>query len=148
TVLPKPAQSTPAPASTNATAPAGLVSRTNSDDDDLVSMAEACTEQSELELVQPYQRPHFTILNAPPTVVNALSKEEITEICDRFENTLGEFNISASVVQVTQGPTVTRFEIQPAPGVKVAKIASLENDIAMCMKAESVRIIAPVPGKG
>lgn len=120
-----------------------------SDDDDLVSMAEAGeTVQGELALVKPYETPHYNILNAPPTVVNAMTNEEVAEICERLEKTLAEFNIIASVVQVTQGPTVTRYEIQPAPGVKVAKIASLENDITMCMKAESVRIIAPVPGKG
>lgn len=148
TIVPKAGQEA-ATVAGGAAGNSGLVSRGNDDDNDLVSMAEAGnTEQSELQLLQPYQRPHFTILNAPPSVVNALSKEEITEICDRLEKTLAEFNISASVVQVTQGPTVTRYEIQPAPGVKVAKIASLENDIAMCMKAESVRIIAPVPGKG
>lgn len=118
-------------------------------DDDLFSMAESGEKiQGELALVKPYETPHFTILNAPPTVVNAMSNEEVAEICDRLEKTLAEFNITANVVQVTQGPTVTRYEIQPAPGVKVAKIASLENDITMCMKAESVRIIAPVPGKG
>src|SRR5690606_17773153 len=119
------------------------------DDDDLVSMAEAGdVQQSELALIKPYETPRFEILNAPPNVVNAMSNAEVAEMCERLEKTLGEFNISAEVVQVTQGPTVTRYEIQPAPGVKVAKIASLENDIAMCMKAESVRIIAPVPGKG
>ncbi len=119
------------------------------DDDDLVSMAEAGEGvQSELSLIKPYETPHFTILNAPPTVVNAMSNEEVAEMCERLEKTLAEFGITATVVQVTQGPTVTRYEIQPAAGVKVAKIASLENDIAMCMKAESVRIIAPVPGKG
>lgn len=119
------------------------------EDDDLVSMAEA-TEvvQSELTLLKPYEKPHYSILNAPPSVVNAMTNEEIAEMCDRLEKTLAEFGITAQVVQVTQGPTVTRYEIQPAAGVKVAKIAALENDIAMCMKAESVRIIAPVPGKG
>lgn len=117
--------------------------------DDLVAMAEAGeVVQGELVLPKPYETPHFSILNAPPSVVNAMTNEEVAEICDRLEKSLAEFNISAQVVQVTQGPTVTRYEIQPAAGVKVAKIASLENDIAMCMKAESVRIIAPVPGKG
>lgn len=119
------------------------------ENDDLVSMAEAgAAEQSELALIKPYEMPHYTILNAPPNVAHAMSDEEVAEICERLEKTLAEFNIQANVVQVTQGPTVTRYEIQPAPGVKVAKISSLENDITMCMKAESVRIIAPVPGKG
>lgn len=130
--------------------PAGIVPvAARPDGDDLVAMAESAeVVQEELSLLKPYETPHYTILNAPPSVVNAMTNEEVAEICDRLEKTLGEFNISAEVVQVTQGPTVTRYEIQPAPGVKVAKIASLENDIAMCMKAESVRIIAPVPGKG
>ncbi len=151
--IPAFAPSTPTPAVPVASVPVqgcpGLSLVSDDEDNDLVSMAEAGPGiQSELALIKPYQTPHYTILNAPPTVVNAMTNEEVAEICERLEKTLGEFNIVASVVQVTQGPTVTRYEMQPAAGVKVAKIASLENDIAMCMKAESVRIIAPIPGKG
>lgn len=95
-----------------------------------------------------YHTPSTEILNPSPKSVHAMTAEEMADISERLEKTLAEFNISAQVVNITQGPTVTRYEIQPAAGVKVAKIASLENDIAMCMKAESVRIIAPIPGKG
>lgn len=95
-----------------------------------------------------YQTPDTNILNHSPKSVHAMTAEEMAEISERLEKALAEFNINAQVVNITQGPTVTRYEIQPAAGVKVAKIASLENDIAMCMKAESVRIIAPIPGKG
>lgn len=145
-----PAMAAPPAAKASAPALGGLPTLAESDDEDDLFSAAAPPQaaQSELELIQPYLRPQVTILNAPPTVVNAMTNEEVAEICERLEKTLGEFGISAEVVQVTQGPTVTRYEIQPAPGIKVAKIASLENDIAMCMKAESVRIIAPVPGKG
>ena len=111
-------------------------------------MAEAAAVQDDLPLFQPYELPGLELLNLPPRVDHRMSREDIVELSETIERTLGEFGISAQVVQVTQGPTVTRFELQPAPGVKVSKILSLENDIAMCMRAESVRIIAPVPGKG
>ncbi|HHV78905.1 MAG TPA: DNA translocase FtsK [Firmicutes bacterium] len=64
-----------------------------------------------------------------------------------LEETLKNFGVDAKVVNVTVGPSVTRFEVQPAPGVKVATIASLANDIALNMAASNVRIEAPVPGK-
>ena len=118
------------------------------DIDDLVTLAETEAIQEELQLVKAYETPGMELLNATPKVMNRMSTQEMTERSATLERTLAEFGISATVVQVTQGPTVTRFEVQPAPGVKVARIASLENDVAMCMKAESVRIIAPVPGKG
>jgi len=116
--------------------------------DDLITLAEAEVVQEELALLQPYATPGLDILNAPPKIEHRMSESEMLATSEALEKTLSEFGISATVVQVTQGPTVTRFEVQPAPGVKVARIASLENDIAMCMKAESVRIIAPVPGRG
>ena len=126
---------------------AGAVSRPGREDD-LLTLAEASAVQDDLPLFQPYDLPGLDLLNLPPRVDHRMSKEDIVELSETIERTLGEFGISAQVVQVTQGPTVTRFELQPAPGVKVSKILSLESDIAMCMRAESVRIIAPIPGKG
>ena len=64
-----------------------------------------------------------------------------------LEDTLRSFNVEAHVVQVTQGSTVTRYEIQPAVGVKVSKIVNLANDIALRLRAKSIRIEAPIPGK-
>lgn len=115
--------------------------------DDLVDLAEVGTRQQEMELFKPYDLPTLSLLSPPARVESRITKEEMEEISVRLEHTLAEFGISAVVTQVTQGPTVTRFEIQPAAGVKVAKIVSLENDIAMRVEAESVRIIAPIPGK-
>ena len=100
------------------------------------------------EFLRDYELPPLDLLREPPPVESRMSEEEMADVSDKLEKTLSEFGISAQVVQVTEGPTVTRFELQPAPGVKVSRIASLENDITMCMKAESVRIIAPVPGRG
>lgn len=112
--------------------------------DDLVTLAERETAAKD---TNDYRVPGLEQLNLPPRVEQKMSRDEIVEVSEILEKTLTDFGISAQVVQVTQGPTVTRFELQPAPGVKVSRIAALENDIAMCMKAESVRIIAPIPGK-
>ena len=65
----------------------------------------------------------------------------------KLENTLKNFHVDARVVQVTQGPTVTRYEIQPAVGVKVSSIVRLSDDIALNLEAKSIRIEAPIPGK-
>lgn len=115
--------------------------------DDLVSLIEAESANQDSTFYLPYEIPGIQLLNVPPRVDNRMTADEVGEISDTLEKTLAEFGINAQVVQVTQGPTVTRFELQPAPGVKVSRIASLENDIAMCLRAESVRIIAPIPGK-
>ena len=64
-----------------------------------------------------------------------------------LENTLRSFGVDASVSNVVQGPSVTRFEVTPAPGVKVSKITNLHDDIALNLKARSLRIEAPIPGK-
>jgi S-DNA-T family DNA segregation ATPase FtsK/SpoIIIE len=64
-----------------------------------------------------------------------------------LEDTLASFGIEAKVVNVSQGPVVTRYELQPAPGIKVSRITSLADDLALALAAEDVRIEAPVPGK-
>ena len=64
-----------------------------------------------------------------------------------LEETLASFGVQAKVVNVSQGPVVTRYELQPAPGIKVSRITSLADDLALALAAEDVRIEAPVPGK-
>lgn len=66
---------------------------------------------------------------------------------DLLENTLASFGIEAKVVNISQGPVVTRYELQPAPGIKVSRITALADDLALALAAEDVRIEAPVPGK-
>ncbi len=65
-----------------------------------------------------------------------------------LEETLEDFGISAKVTDIERGPVITRYELEPAPGVKLNRIVALSDDIALAMKAQSVRIIAPIPGKG
>ena len=86
------------------------------------------------------------LLNAKP-VDQGSARNDLEENSRVLEDTLRDFGIDAKVVEVEQGPTITRYELQPAAGVKVQRITSLENDIALAMSATSVRIIAPIPGK-
>ena len=65
----------------------------------------------------------------------------------RLEEVLASFGIAAKVVNATQGPTVTRYEIEPAQGVKVSRIVNLTDDIALNLAAQHIRMEAPIPGK-
>lgn len=73
--------------------------------------------------------------------------EEIAEATKRLEQTLKNFEIGAHVTGVSPGPVVTRYEIKPDPGVKISSIVSISSDIALAMKAKSIRVEAPIPGK-
>ncbi|MDR0434868.1 MAG: DNA translocase FtsK, partial [Gracilibacteraceae bacterium] len=75
------------------------------------------------------------------------SREDMQENVTMLEETLRSFGVQAKVVRVTRGPTITRYELQPAAGVKISRIASLADDITMNLSAASVRIEAPIPGK-
>ena len=84
---------------------------------------------------------------APPVIEDQISREEIMDNAKLLEDTLESFGVSAKVVEVHPGPVITRFELEPAAGVKVSKIVSLSDDIALAMRAKRVRILAPIPGK-
>jgi DNA segregation ATPase FtsK/SpoIIIE, S-DNA-T family len=79
--------------------------------------------------------------------LNKEDKRELINNASKLEETLSSFGVEAKVVQVTKGPSVTRFEIQPNAGVKVSKIVNLSDDIALSLAASGVRIEAPIPGK-
>jgi DNA segregation ATPase FtsK/SpoIIIE-like protein len=94
-----------------------------------------------------YRLPDVQQLDDPPKIDTRMSREEMLEISQTLERTFADFGIAVKVVEVKQGPVVTRFELKPAPGVKVSRIVGLEHDVALAMKAASVRIVAPIPGK-
>ena len=77
-----------------------------------------------------------------------VSHEELNKNKDKIVNTLENYNIKISKIKATIGPTVTLYEIVPAPGVRISKIKNLEDDIALSLAALGIRIIAPIPGKG
>ena len=93
------------------------------------------------------QLPPLSLLKLPPPRDNAKAKSELSLRSALLLKTLAEFNIKASINAIVEGPAVSRFEIKPAPGVKVSSITRLENDIALALSASSIRIEAPIPGK-
>ena len=111
---------------------------------------EAMLTEEELEAaakpVKVYEKPPIHLLTKSAggarTNSSALQAKAL-----KLEETLRNFHVDARVVQVTQGPTVTRYEVQPAVGVKVSSIVRLSDDIALNLEARSIRIEAPIPGK-
>ncbi len=94
-----------------------------------------------------YKLPPIDLLNPVPVDKNAGKGESLQAKAAKLEQTFKDFNVNAKVVQVTKGPAVTRFEIQPGTGVKVNSIVRLSDDIALNLEAKSIRIEAPIPGK-
>ncbi|MCM8710639.1 DNA translocase FtsK [Clostridium sp. SYSU_GA19001] len=95
-----------------------------------------------------YIAPSSELLNLNSSLkLNKEDKRELINNASKLEETLISFGVEAKVVQVTKGPSVTRFEIQPQAGVKVSKIVNLADDIALSLAASGVRIEAPIPGK-
>ena len=97
--------------------------------------------------VDGYQLPPLELIHKPRAATSANSQKEMKENAKILEETMADFNVAARIVDITQGPAVTRYEIEPAPGVKVSKIVSLADDIALKLAATGVRIEAPIPGK-
>jgi len=94
-----------------------------------------------------YQLPPFSLLDTPPPFDQHALEALIHENSAVIERSLAEFGIGAQVVGIERGPSVTRYEIALAPGIKVNRITSLSDDLAMAVKASSVRVVAPIPGK-
>lgn len=95
-----------------------------------------------------YVHPSLELLKTnSSTKLNSSDKKELIESANKLEEILSNFGVDAKVTQVTKGPSVTRFELQPSPGVKVSKIVNLSDDIALGLAASGIRIEAPIPGK-
>jgi S-DNA-T family DNA segregation ATPase FtsK/SpoIIIE len=92
--------------------------------------------------------PPITILTGAPSEAVPLDREGLTATAEKLRQKLASFGIQGQVTQIRPGPVVTMFEFLPAAGVKVSRIASLADDLAMAMEALRVRIVAPIPGKG
>lgn len=94
-----------------------------------------------------FQLPQVTLLNKSLKIKNPRLNKDLADNVKVLEDTLGSFGVKIKVTQVTQGPAITRYEAQPAPGVKVSKITNLADDIALSLASADVRIEAPIPGK-
>ncbi len=104
-------------------------------------------DQPQFEFPKVFTLPPLDHLADPPPAVYRMTQEEAEEISRKIEQTLLQFKIEVEVVEVVQGPTVTRFAMRIAPGIRVSKILALENDLALALRAQQVRILAPIPGQ-
>ena len=102
-------------------------------------------EKVQIDELPYYHFPSIHLLSAP--VVSESDDEWLDQQGFMLNETLLNFNVRAKVVNITQGPAVTQFEVQPEPGVKVNKITNLTDDIKLCLAAQDIRIEAPIPGK-
>ena len=96
-----------------------------------------------------YTKPPLDLLDHPaPSIAGEGLTEMLRQTSLLLEQALDNHGIEARVTEVTRGPTITRYELEPAPGIKVSKFQSLADDLALALKAQGVRVEAPIPGKG
>ena len=94
-----------------------------------------------------YEYPPLELLGKPPKKTLKGGAKALTDTATKLQKTLYSFGVSAKVENVSVGPAITRYELKPAEGVRVSKIANLADDIALNLAAETIRIEAPIPGK-
>ena len=117
----------------------------NGDEDTGGDMLRPINPKDELSYYQP---PTLDLLDEYEQGARAIDRDEQTENSNKIINALKNFGIEISSIKASVGPTITLYEITPAPGVRINKIRNLEDDIAMNLAALCVRIVAPIPGKG
>ncbi|MGG7073221.1 DNA translocase FtsK 4TM domain-containing protein [Campylobacter sp. 9BO] len=104
-------------------------------------------EQGKVEKPKNFELPSLKFLADPPKRTNSVNEDEIDQKISDLLDKLRKFKINGDVVRTYTGPIVTTFEFKPAPDVKVSKILTLQDDLAMALKAQTIRIQAPIPGK-
>ncbi len=112
-------------------------------------------DQIKFDIERPFARkegfelPPISLLDDPKIDENNIIDEDFLRNQSRLlEEKLGDFGVQGKVVTVLPGPVVTTFEYQPAPGVKISRVVNLSDDLALALRALSIRIVAPIPGKG
>ncbi|UMZ73469.1 FtsK/SpoIIIE family DNA translocase [Natranaerofaba carboxydovora] len=105
-------------------------------------------ENSDKDEFDDYKLPDLELLKQFPKTVSEMSnKKDLNDKAQLLVKTLESFGVKAKVSKIQRGPTVNRYELQPAPGIKVSKIVNLADDIALSLAASDIRIEAPIPGK-
>ncbi|MBQ8270624.1 MAG: DNA translocase FtsK 4TM domain-containing protein [Bacteroidaceae bacterium] len=118
---------------------------TTGDDDTGGDMLRPINPKDELSYYKP---PTLDLLDKYEQTTHAVDKDEQNANKEKIVEVLNNFEIKISSIKATVGPTITLYEITPAPGIRISKIKNLEDDIAMSLSALCIRIIAPIPGKG
>jgi S-DNA-T family DNA segregation ATPase FtsK/SpoIIIE len=136
----EPAPVLPEPKIFDATAPAAVVAKPKPKEEKLTPQTAPHFEN--------YQLPELDLLDElDPASRQAADPEELRRIQNTLIDTLAQFGIMVSAGDITRGPTITRYEVYPAKGVRVDKIVNLERDLARATRAERINILAPIPGK-
>ena len=97
---------------------------------------------------QTFQLPPVGLLKTPPASELRRTREELQQNAEILRQKLQDFEVEGRIVQVSPGPIITSYEFEPAPGVKVSRVVNLADDLALALKAASVRIVGPIPGRG
>ena len=117
-------------------------------DSEVNKLVEEFGEYDETNDLSSYVLPKIDLLKAYGDGQLSINKEELEQNKNRIVEALGHYKIEISKIKATVGPTVTLYEIVPAPGVRVSKVKNLSDDIALSLAANGIRIIAPIPGRG
>ncbi len=96
---------------------------------------------------RPYEKPPTDLMFYPDEQEDYVDEDMLQANARMLEDKLADFGIKTTVLEIHPGPVITRYELEPAPGVKVSRITALADDLAMTMRAKRIRIVAPVPGK-
>ncbi len=106
--------------------------------DDIITITDAASDN--------YLLPPVKLLDPLPQQARG-DREDLKKDGEKLIDTLNSFNIPCKILQISKGPTITRYEIQPAPGIKVSRITALSNDLALALASSEIRMEAPIPGK-
>ncbi len=136
-----------APKAGTAAANGAAQNKSNTNDANAVSDDLNTLMEQETVPVREYKFPPLHLLNKPKNNAGETSGAELKETARKLEQTLKSFGVNVTITEISCGPSVTRYELQPEQGVKVSKITNLENDIKLNLAAEDIRIEAPIPGK-
>jgi S-DNA-T family DNA segregation ATPase FtsK/SpoIIIE len=101
-----------------------------------------------IEIDDAFKQEFLSILDDVPPREPEASEDELEENAKKLTSKLENFGVSGKVTSIGTGPVITRYEFVPGPGIKVSRISSLANDLALAMKAPKIRVVAPIPGKG
>ncbi|MBF0532981.1 MAG: DNA translocase FtsK [Candidatus Omnitrophica bacterium] len=131
---------------TSAASPAGRTEKPNIKITQPEAPRESVIEKTADPRGGEYRLPPLDLLDDPPKISTDKIQTTLMTDAKLLEETLAQFNVVAKVVDIERGPAITRYELEPSPGTRVQQFTSLDDDIALAMRAATVRIVAPIPG--
>ncbi len=142
--VPKPVEPAPEPPATSGTA---AVRPAPSETSTTITVPKKSKDDVPPPAFGEYVFPPLDLLEYPRKIDSVQTREELLNNAHTLEERLAEFDVQGSVVEINPGPVITRYEYEPAPGIKVSRITALADDLALAMRAKRIRIVAPIPGK-